>query len=75
MFSQFKPLGFIGCGSFAELIIAKLLQTKTVEVKEIIVGVRRKERAKELTSRHGIIAFANNNTAVCTKKQQLHPGG
>jgi pyrroline-5-carboxylate reductase len=71
MFSQFKPLGFIGCGSFAELIIAKLLQTKTVEVNEIIVGVRRKERAKELTSRHGIIAFANDNTAVCTKSNSL----
>jgi pyrroline-5-carboxylate reductase len=71
MFSQFKPLGFIGCGFFAELIIAKLLQTKTVEEKDIIVGVRRKQRAKELTSKYGIISFTNDNTAVCMKSNSI----
>lgn len=71
MFTQFKPLGFIGCGSFAELIIAKLLQTRTVEANEIIIGVRRKERAEELTSRHGIIAFANDNTTVSIKSNSI----
>jgi pyrroline-5-carboxylate reductase len=71
MVSQFKPLGFLGCGFFAELIIAKLITTRTLAANEIIVGVRRRERAEELNLKHGIIAYANDNTAVCDKSKSI----
>ncbi|MBI5578011.1 MAG: NAD(P)-binding domain-containing protein [Deltaproteobacteria bacterium] len=67
MFCQFTPLGFIGAGYFAELIITKLVQTNTVDRKDIIVGVRRKTRAEEIKAKYGVEAFWNDNTAVCNK--------
>ena len=67
MFAEYKPLGFVGAGFFAELIIAKLIQTNTVKKNEIIVGVRRKARAEELHDKYGIKAVCNANTTVCMK--------
>jgi pyrroline-5-carboxylate reductase len=67
MASPFTPMGFIGAGYFAELIIAKLIQTGTMDAKDIVVGVRRRTRAEELSDKYGIAAFWNDNSSVCRK--------
>ncbi|WP_125612399.1 pyrroline-5-carboxylate reductase [Specibacter cremeus] len=53
-----KKIAFLGCGSMGEAILTGLLSAGT-DPTNVVVTVRRPERANELAQRHGVTAIAS----------------
>jgi pyrroline-5-carboxylate reductase len=59
-----RRIAILGCGQIGEALLAGLLSTGWRKPDEIVVTVRREERAQELAERHGVHATLSNPEAV-----------
>ena len=59
-----RRIAILGCGQIGEALLAGLLSTGWRKPGEIVVTVRREERAQELAERHGVHATLSNPEAV-----------
>jgi pyrroline-5-carboxylate reductase len=59
-----RRIAILGGGRIGESLLAGLLSTGWRKPEEIVVTVRREERAQELTERHGVKATLSNSEAV-----------
>jgi pyrroline-5-carboxylate reductase len=59
-----RRIAILGAGQIGEALLAGLLSTGWRSRDEIVVTVRREERARELAERHGVSATTSNPEAV-----------
>ncbi|MGH3082506.1 MAG: pyrroline-5-carboxylate reductase [Gaiellaceae bacterium] len=59
-----RRIAILGAGQIGEALLTGLLSTGWREPNEIVVTVRREERAQELAERHGVRATTSNPEAV-----------
>ena len=59
-----RRIAILGCGQIGEALLTGLLSTGWRKPEEIVVTVRREERAQELAERHGVHATLSNPEAV-----------
>jgi pyrroline-5-carboxylate reductase len=59
-----RRIAILGAGQIGEALLTGLLSTGWRQPDEIVVTVRREERAKELAERHGVRATTSNPEAV-----------
>jgi pyrroline-5-carboxylate reductase len=59
-----RRIAILGAGQIGEALLAGLLSTGWRKPDEIVVTVRREERAQELAERHGVRATLSNPEAV-----------
>src|ERR687897_1199595 len=59
-----RRIAILGAGQIGEALLTGLLSTGWRKPDEIVVTVRREERAKELAERHGVRATTSNPEAV-----------
>jgi pyrroline-5-carboxylate reductase len=59
-----RRIAILGAGQIGEALLTGLLSTGWRKPDEIVVTVRREERAKELADRHGVRATTSNPEAV-----------
>jgi pyrroline-5-carboxylate reductase len=59
-----RRIAILGCGKIGEALLAGLLSTDWRAPNELVVTVRRDDRAEELRARHGVEATTSNTEAV-----------
>jgi pyrroline-5-carboxylate reductase len=59
-----RRIAILGAGQIGEALLTGLLSTGWRKPEEIVATVRREERARELTERHGVRATTSNPEAV-----------
>jgi pyrroline-5-carboxylate reductase len=59
-----RRVAFLGGGKMGEALISGLIRSGGRSADEIMVTVRREERARELAERHGVAATLSNEEAV-----------
>src|ERR687898_2354398 len=59
-----RRIAILGAGQIGEALLTGLLSTGWRKPDEIVVTVRREERARELAERHGVHATTSNPEAV-----------